>query len=117
MDNQAYLGDTGILIHPVVKKGANSVDVYLAEDEVQSFCYHTNQTYFDFFDYTIYKGKGSHTISTPMDKIPVLVRGGSVIPRKDRPRGSTGRMARDPYTLFITLSDDVSGLHYVIANL
>jgi len=37
MDDQAYLGDTGILIHPVVTKGANSVDVYLAEDEVQSF--------------------------------------------------------------------------------
>jgi alpha-glucosidase (family GH31 glycosyl hydrolase) len=34
VDDQAYLGDTGILIHPVVKKGANSVTVYLAEDEV-----------------------------------------------------------------------------------
>lgn len=45
-----------------------------------------------------------------MDKIPVLVRGGSIIPRKDRPRGSTGRMVKDPYTLFITLSDDVSHL-------
>lgn len=36
MDDQAYLGDTGILIHPVVKKGATSVSVYLAEDEVQT---------------------------------------------------------------------------------
>ena len=34
MDDQAYLGDTGILIHPVVKKGATSVTVYLAEDKV-----------------------------------------------------------------------------------
>lgn len=41
-----------------------------------------------------------------MNKVPVLVRGGSIIPRKDRPRGSSGRMANDPYTLFITLSDD-----------
>jgi alpha 1,3-glucosidase len=37
MDDQAYLGDTGILIHPVVKKGATSVTVYLAEDKVGPF--------------------------------------------------------------------------------
>ena len=34
MDDQVYLGDTGILIHPVVHQGADSVEVYLAENEV-----------------------------------------------------------------------------------
>jgi len=34
MEDQVYLGNTGILIHPVVKKGADSVQVYLGEDEV-----------------------------------------------------------------------------------
>jgi alpha 1,3-glucosidase len=50
---------------------------------------------------------GVHQIAVSLETIPVLVRGGSIIPRKDRVRGSSGRMARDPYTLFITLSDAV----------
>jgi hypothetical protein len=67
-----------------------------------------DKTYYDYFDHSIYKGKGYHKIPLSLDKIPVFVRGGSIIPRKDRIRGSTARMARDPYTLFITLSDEVS---------
>lgn len=34
MDDQVYLGDTGILIHPVVHQGEDKVDVYLGENEV-----------------------------------------------------------------------------------
>ena len=34
MEDQVYLGDTGLLVHPVVTKGAESVQVYLAESEV-----------------------------------------------------------------------------------
>lgn len=41
MEDQVYLGNTGILIHPVVKKGADSVQVYLGEDEVPPL----NQSY------------------------------------------------------------------------
>jgi mannosyl-oligosaccharide alpha-1,3-glucosidase len=67
----------------------------------------TDETYYDYFDHQKYKGWGYHEITVSLDKIPVLVRGGSIIPRKDRVRGSTARMARDPYTLFITLSDAV----------
>jgi hypothetical protein len=65
------------------------------------------QTYYDYFDFTAYKGKGYHSIPAPLNKLPVLVRGGSIIPRKDRLRGSSDRMSRDPYTLLITLSDEV----------
>jgi mannosyl-oligosaccharide alpha-1,3-glucosidase len=34
MDDQFYLGDTGILVHPVTKKDADSVDIYIGETEV-----------------------------------------------------------------------------------
>jgi mannosyl-oligosaccharide alpha-1,3-glucosidase len=37
IDNQFYLGTTGILVHPVTSKDTDSVDVYLAEDEVFLF--------------------------------------------------------------------------------
>lgn len=110
MDNQVYLGDTGILIHPVVQKGAESVNVYIAETEVYPFYNFTNEIYYDYFDYTMYKGKGYYEVPVTMDKIPIFVRGGSIIPRKDRIRGSTGRMSRDPYTLFITYSEKVRSL-------
>jgi len=42
MDNQFYLGDTGILVHPVVKQDANSVDIYIGETEVSP--HHINLT-------------------------------------------------------------------------
>jgi mannosyl-oligosaccharide alpha-1,3-glucosidase len=97
LEDQFYLGDTGMLIHPVVDKDADSVEVYLGEDK----------TYYDYLDYTKYKGRGWHKVPAPLNKVPILVKGGSIIPRKDRIRGSSARMVRDPYTLFITLSDEV----------
>jgi hypothetical protein len=36
MEDQVYLGDTGILIHPVVHQGAETVKVYISEAEVLS---------------------------------------------------------------------------------
>jgi mannosyl-oligosaccharide alpha-1,3-glucosidase len=42
MEDQVYFGDTGLLVHPVVKKDATSVDVYLAEAEVFPHVIHPN---------------------------------------------------------------------------
>lgn len=36
IDNQYYIGDSGLLVHPAVKDGVDSVDIYLAEDQVSS---------------------------------------------------------------------------------
>jgi alpha 1,3-glucosidase len=93
IDNQFFVGSTGLLAHPVVTEGAESVSIYHPDDEV----------YFDYFDYKTYSGKGVHTIAAPLDKIPLLMQGGHIIPRKDRPRRSTGLMKYDPYTLVIVL--------------
>ncbi|EEH42703.1 glucan 1,3-alpha-glucosidase ROT2 [Paracoccidioides brasiliensis Pb18] len=94
IDDQLYLGSTGLLAKPIVAEGANSTDIYLADDE----------NYYDYFDYTIYRGAGKkHTVQAPLEKIPLLVQGGHIISRKDRPRRSSGLMKWDPYTLFITL--------------
>jgi alpha 1,3-glucosidase len=37
IDNQYYIGDSGLLVHPAVKDDATSVDVYLAEEQVRRF--------------------------------------------------------------------------------
>ena len=93
IDDQYFLGSTGLLAKPVVTQGVQSVDIYLADDE----------KYFDYYDYTIYSGPGMKTIAAPLDKFPLLMQGGHVIPRRDRPRRSSGLMRWDPFTLVVTL--------------
>ncbi|KAI9802383.1 MAG: hypothetical protein M1833_001889 [Piccolia ochrophora] len=93
MDDQFYVGSTGLLAKPVTKEGAESVEVYIADDE----------TYYDYFDYTIHTGRGAKTLSVPLEKIPLLMQGGHVIPRRDRPRRSSGLMRWDPFTLVVVL--------------
>lgn len=34
IDDQTYLGDTGILIHPATQQAAESVKIYIGESEV-----------------------------------------------------------------------------------
>lgn len=95
IDDQLYLGSTGLLAKPVVTEGATSVDIYIADDE----------KYYDYFDYTIYQGAGKrHTVPAPLEKVPMLMQGGHIIPRKDRPRRSSGLMKWDPYTLVVVLN-------------
>lgn len=91
VDDQLYLGSTGLLAKPVVTEGAVSVDVYLADDE----------RYYDYFDYTVYSGRGTVSVPAPLDRIPLLMQGGHIIPRRDRPRRSAALMAWDPYTLVV----------------
>jgi mannosyl-oligosaccharide alpha-1,3-glucosidase len=94
VEDQMYLGSTGLLVKPVTTEGAESVEVYLSDDE----------NYFDYFDYTIYSGAGkSHHVPAPLDTLPLLMQGGHIIPRKDRPRKSSGLMKWDPYTLVVVL--------------
>lgn len=111
MDDQYMLGDA-ILVNPVTKKDASSWGVYLPPNEI-------------WYDYETMlavppPGPGFaesrvHTIPVTLDKIPVFMRGGHLIFRKDRPRRSAAGMARDPYTLVIPLDEEekASGLLYV----
>ena len=94
IDDQFFVGSTGLLAKPVVAEGAESVEIYLPDDEI----------YYDYFSYQKYTGKGKHSVSASLDKIPLLMQGGHIIPRKDRPRRSSGLMKWDPYTLIISLS-------------
>jgi alpha 1,3-glucosidase len=97
IDDQFFVGDAGLLAKPVTKEGAESVDIYIPD----------NEPYYNYFDYTVYKGKGYKTISAPLDTIPLLMRGGHIFPRKDRHRRSSGLMKHDPYTLIVNLNNHV----------
>jgi alpha 1,3-glucosidase len=57
--------------------------------------YEGNQPWFDFVDYRRYEGGSTATISTPLDKIPVFQRGGSIIPKKERVRRSSSQVIQE----------------------
>ena len=94
IDDQFYIGATGLLAKPVTTEGAESVDIYIPDRE----------RYYDYFDYSIIFGAGkTHKIHAPLDRIPLLMQGGHIIPRRDRPRKSSGLMKWDPFTLVVVL--------------
>jgi alpha 1,3-glucosidase len=105
VDDQFFVGATGLLAKPVVTEGATTVDIYLPDGEL----------YYDYFDFTIYTGHGVHRVDAPLEKIPLLMQAGHIIPRKDRPRRSSGLMYHDPFTLVVVLgkNGDADGELYV----
>ena len=96
IEDQLYLADTGLLVKPVTDEGATSVDIYLPAGEA----------YFDYTTYHRYNGAGKTVhLDAPLEKLPILMKAGHIVPRKDRPRRSSGLMKFDPYTLLILLTD------------
>lgn len=105
LDDQLYLGSYGLLAKPVTKEGAESQEIYLADKE----------KYYDYFDFWTYEGPGTVSVSAPLDTIPLLMQGGHIIPRRDRPRRSSGLMRYDPFTLVVVIGDsgDAEGTLYL----
>uniref|UniRef100_UPI000B4C5CBC neutral alpha-glucosidase AB n=1 Tax=Lonchura striata TaxID=40157 RepID=UPI000B4C5CBC len=94
MDDQ-YMIDRVLLVHPVTESGARGVNVYLpGEGEV----WYNEETH--------EQHRAPQTLYVPvtLSTIPVFQRGGTVIPRQDRPRRSTEAMKGDPFTLYVALS-------------
>ncbi|KAK9770434.1 putative alpha/beta-glucosidase agdC [Seiridium cardinale] len=100
VDDQFFVGTTGLLVKPIVEKDKVSTDVYIPDDAV----------YYDYFTYdklSTHKGR-TITIDAPIEKTPVLMRGGHIFPRRDTPRRSTQLMKFDDYTLVIALGKDLA---------
>jgi alpha 1,3-glucosidase len=96
IDDQLFVGSTGILAKPVVQKDKDSTDIWIPDDEF-------------YYDYSTYKSlktqKGKHvTVSSHLDEIPMVMRGGHIFPRRDVPRRSAALMRFDDYTLVVTVS-------------
>lgn len=72
---------------------------------------HGKKVYYDYFTYRIYRGspKGRNvTVPAELHQLPLLVRGGSIIPTRDRPRRASSLMHRDPFTLRIALDSSLA---------
>ncbi|KAG6819063.1 hypothetical protein H0H93_015852 [Arthromyces matolae] len=97
IDDQYFIGSSGLLVKPVTEKGAKEATVYLPEDQV----------YYDYFTQHAYRGaaKGKEiTVPADLHQIPLFVRGGSIVSTRERPRRSSTSMNLDPFTLRVALS-------------
>lgn len=80
---QFMLGDA-LLVAPVLEQGVEGRAVYFPEG-----------TWYDYWDGTEYDGGQSWFVETPLTKIPVFVKAGSIIPYN---RDETGTLAIDIYS-------------------
>jgi len=103
IDDQFYLGSSGLLCKPVTTRGATSATVYLSDAQV----------YYDYFSLTAYRPStletAGRTVTVPaaLHQIPLFIRGGSILATRERPRRSSPLMKHDPFTLRVAL--DVNG--------
>uniref|UniRef100_A0A060TA68 Glucosidase II subunit alpha n=1 Tax=Blastobotrys adeninivorans TaxID=409370 RepID=A0A060TA68_BLAAD len=96
IDDQFFIGDSGVMAKPVTDEGATSVEMYLPD----------SKPYYNFYDYKVVRGEGKHKVDAPLDKVPILLRGGHIHPRRERYRRSSELQKHDPYTLVIAADDD-----------
>ncbi|KAM6502966.1 glycoside hydrolase family 31 protein [Amanita muscaria] len=97
IDDQYYISDSGLLVKPVTEKGATQASVYLAEDQV----------YYGYFTNRVHHGAASGktiTVAAELHQIPLLIRGGSIVPTRERPRRASSLMKLDPFTLRVALN-------------
>ncbi|KAM0750382.1 hypothetical protein T439DRAFT_326351 [Meredithblackwellia eburnea MCA 4105] len=101
IDNQFYFANSGLLVKPVVGEGVTESEIYISDDQPY-YNYHNGQIIFGAAT------GGSHVnIPAPLDTLPILQRGGSILTRRDLVRRSAILAWRDPITLQIAL--DVTG--------
>ncbi|GAA5935275.1 hypothetical protein JCM10213_003991 [Rhodosporidiobolus nylandii] len=93
LGDQFYLGSSGLLVKPVAEEGATSQDVYISDD----------QPYYHYLTHEVFFGAshGGATVKVPapIESIPVLQRGGHILPRRDLVRRSSILAWKDPITL------------------
>ncbi|KAF9446144.1 glycoside hydrolase family 31 protein, partial [Macrolepiota fuliginosa MF-IS2] len=98
LDDQYFIGSSGLLVKPVTEKGVTEATVYLpAEDQV----------YYDYFTFIAHRStsRGKFIfVPAALNQIPLFIRGGSIIPTRERPRRASTAMKHDPFTLRVALT-------------
>ncbi|KXN73806.1 glycoside hydrolase family 31 protein [Conidiobolus coronatus NRRL 28638] len=90
-----HMVGSSLLVKPIVHPDVESTEVYLPGKE----------TWYNYFTHQSFKPGKKHTVPVKLQDIPVFVKGGSVIPQRNRIRRSSDLMLLDPITLFITLDN------------
>lgn len=112
IEDEFFLGNSGIFVKPVTDEAAETIDIYLPDEEI----------YYEF-DNGVLSGNSVHrqldkksvTKHVDINTIPMYLKGGSIIAKKERYRRSSKLMVNDPYHLIIALdkSGKSSGKLYI----
>ncbi|MEM4531977.1 MAG: DUF5110 domain-containing protein, partial [Thermofilaceae archaeon] len=78
-----------LLVAPVLKEGARSREVYLPSGE-----------WFDFWTDRVYRGPARLVVEAPLDRVPLFVKAGAVIPMWP-PMNHVGERKPDPLFLHV----------------
>ncbi|QLL34980.1 hypothetical protein HG536_0H03560 [Torulaspora globosa] len=107
VDDQFYVGDSGLLVKPVLERGQRSIHISLAP----GIYYH----YPSLESLVAQTNIEIKQLDAPLDKIPVLLEGGHIIFSKERYRRSAKLYRNDPYTLTVApdLLENAAGKIYV----
>ncbi|KAL4064299.1 glycosyl hydrolases family 31-domain-containing protein, partial [Scleroderma yunnanense] len=103
IDDQYYIGSFGLLIKPVTTRGATSISVYLSDSQIY-YNYFTSRAYPPVTK-NVAHGR-TVTVPAELHEIPLLIRGGSIVSTRERPRRASGLMRKDPFTLRVALDVD-----------
>lgn len=93
--DRQFMWGTGLLISPVLDQGVTSVEAYFPDNR-----------HFDYFNGTEISARKAHqTLTVPMDKIPVHLTGGTIIPTQE-PARNTEAARRNGMGLIVVLNDN-----------
>ncbi|SCU78050.1 LADA_0A03532g1_1 [Lachancea dasiensis] len=93
IDDQFYLGQTGLLVKPITEQGVSEIDMFFPKGLFYEFS--EALTSFSVDEPKIL------TIDAPLEKQPIFIEGGHIIVKRDRYRRSAKLMENDPFTLVI----------------
>ncbi|MED6193066.1 putative glucan 1,3-alpha-glucosidase [Stylosanthes scabra] len=104
-NDEAFMIGDSLLVQGIYTERAKQASVYLPGKEA----------WYDFRTGNVYKGGVTHKLGVTEESIPVFMRAGTILTRKDRFRRSSTQMTNDPYTLVIALnsSQEAEGQLYI----
>lgn len=101
LDDQYMLSDK-ILVHPVLSKGARSVNVFFPSIDGDKL----GELWYDMDDNRKIESVGVAAVDVDMKKTPVYQKGGTIIPKKEIAKRSSVHMVDDPISLFIAVNKE-----------
>uniref|UniRef100_A0A5S6QTV9 Glucosidase II subunit alpha n=1 Tax=Trichuris muris TaxID=70415 RepID=A0A5S6QTV9_TRIMR len=96
-EEEQFMVGNALMVMPVVQAGISSVNVYLPGK---------NSVWYDWDTQLPSSGPGVVQVFTPLEKIPLFIRGGCILPIRDRIRRASSLSRHDPITLLIALNKE-----------
>jgi lysosomal alpha-glucosidase len=93
--DEQFLWGSALMIVPVLEEGKTDVSAYLPD-----------ALWYDFYTLASVPARGTHhTLSAPLDTIPLLIQGGSIIPTQT-PNTTTTESRTNDFELLVALDMD-----------